>query len=417
MKMRVLWFSNCSLAASESNGSGSWLYAMSNLMRDKIELYNITEANVNEVEYKEANGIKEYILPLFKLKHGIPSSNKITLIKKLVDSIAPDVIHIWGLEKYWALLFSRKFLEYVPIIEIQGLLSSCFDVYWGGMTPMEILSTIKIKEILKPSSSLMCRKNNLGNKAKYENEVLSCFDVFSTQSQWTRDQLKSIAPTAITYNTKRPIRKEFWMANKWSVEKENTNYIIFTSISYYEPFKGIHILLKAINELVKRNKNVILKIAGPNLTTISNIRLGGYERCLLTYINENHLSEHIVFLGKLNSSSIVSELQSAHVFVNSSFVESFSASTAEALCLGVPSVISFAGAMPEFNLKRDTILCYSPSDYKSCAAHIEKIISSPILQRNLSINSISAINALSSNDVVVATQLEIYRDHLKSICK
>ena len=388
---------------------------MSRLMAKQIDLYNITESNVSSVIFNRSNGINEYIIPVFKLKSGIPSDKNISYIKSLVESINPDVVHIWGIEKYWALLFSRGYIDYEPIIEIQGLLSSCYDVYWGGMTPKEILSTIGLKEIIKPCSSLIWRKKKLESKARYEKEVLSAFNSFSTQSQWTRNQLKCINANANTYCTRRPIRKEFWSAPQWRSSSQGENLIIFTSISYYEPFKGFHILLRAVKELVKRNKNVELRIAGPDLPKISNIRLGGYERMLLDYIYNNNLSNNVKFLGKLNSEGIVQELSQAQVFVNPSLVESFSASTAEALCLGVPSVISYAGAMPEFNILKDTLLSYSPCDYKSCAAHIENIIYNSDLQSTLSRNSINVMRDLASDEIVIETQLAIYKKHLELI--
>lgn len=409
--MRVLWFSNCELAATTSKGSGSWLYAMSGLLASDIELYNITEADVSEIIYNEYNGIKEYVLPLFRLRNGIPSIENIEKICQIIDEVSPDLIHIWGIEKYWALLFARGYVKKNPILEIQGLLSACSDVYWAGLTPWEIIKTIGLKEFLKPSSSLCFRKRKVEARAKFENEALSKLRVFSTQSQWTRDQISFINHNAQLYETKRPVRREFLTFDKW-LKPSNNNLIVFTSLSYYEPFKGMHILLKAIRELKKKYADITLKVAGPDITKLSIIRTGGYEKLLLSFISKYDLKDNVVFLGRLNAEELVGELKNSNVFVNPSFVESFSASTAEALCLGVPTVISYAGAMPEFTEELQTALCYSPMDYKSCAAKIESLFTDSELSRRLSCNSIELLRRKCLDEYVQKVQLSIYEDFL-----
>lgn len=412
--MKILWFSNRELTTSISDGSGSWLYAMSDLLLDEVDLYNITEANVHDISFNESRGIKEYLLPKYKLKNGVPSKKNINRITEIVDKISPDVIHIWGIEKYWALLFARGYIKFNPIVEIQGLLSACNDVYWSGLSPLEIIKTLKLKEFLKPSSSLYYRKRKIAADAVLENEMLSKLKVFSTQSQWTRDQIQFVNFSAEVYKTQRPVRREFIQSPKWSKTLDG-RFIVFTSLSYYEPFKGIHILLKAIREIKRKYGNVILKIAGPNIKDVSWIRMGGYEKQLLSYISKYNLNSNVEFLGRLSASALVDELVSADVFVNPSFVESFSASTAEALCVGVPTVISYAGAMPEFTEEVKTALCYSPMDYKSCAAKIEALYINTELSSRLSQNAIEFIRSRCSAQSVKNTQLQIYRDYISKI--
>lgn len=83
--MKILWFSNCSITNTISTGSGSWLFAMRDVISNYVELYNITESNVKSVEYQETNKVKEYIIPrLHKKKDGLPSKKIIKEIKKIV---------------------------------------------------------------------------------------------------------------------------------------------------------------------------------------------------------------------------------------------------------------------------------------------------------------------------------------------
>lgn len=411
--MKVLWFSNCVLTNDNVKGSGSWLYAMSSLISHKVQLFNITESrNVSKIIRSEYNGITEFILPIYPLNNGLPSKKNIYKIKGIVEEIKPDIIHVWGIEKYWGLLFVRHYLNYHPLIEIQGVLSSCYDVFWGGMTPSEIIYSFSLKEILKPSCHLWLQKKAFKKKICYEKEIISHLKIISTQSQWTRNQLHSINPGALVFNTKLPIRAEFWNAKKWSSPQHENFIVVFSSLGYYHPFKGIHILIKAINELKTRGINVFLKIAGPNISELSFYLKSGYQRYILSLIKKMDLCNNVEFLGNLDASGIIYQLQNADVFVNPSFVESFSASTAEALCIGIPTVLSYAGAMPEFSQDLKTALYYSPTDYRTCASLIESLSINQDIRNEIIANSTKVIEKLCSSNMVVQTQLEIYKNFM-----
>ena len=110
-RVKVLWFSNCVLSKDASRGSGSWLFAMRDLIATDIELINIAEDSVGCICTHEGNKIREYLIPQWRLHKGIPSEEKIQEIIEIVNSEKPDLIHIWGVEKYWALLFSRGYIK------------------------------------------------------------------------------------------------------------------------------------------------------------------------------------------------------------------------------------------------------------------------------------------------------------------
>ena len=136
--MKILWFSNGILSKNSSKGSGSWLHAMRDLIAGEVELVNITNGAVPQIESNVGNGIKEYILPNWKLINGIPSEKNIKKIDDIVRTEHPDVIHIWGIERYWALLFSRKLIRHEHVLlEMQGVAVGSRNAFWGGLTPTE----------------------------------------------------------------------------------------------------------------------------------------------------------------------------------------------------------------------------------------------------------------------------------------
>lgn len=415
--MKVLWFSNAVIGNKNSKGSGSWLFAMKDIICKDVDLYNITQSNVNTIQFTCDEELKEYVLPIFKLKNGLPSKENINEIKKIVDEIKPDIIHIWGIEQYWGLLYSRGFLHGNPILEIQGLWSSCVNVYYGGIQLSTLVRMISFKEMIKPTIYLPhMMKNDIYNRSLFENEMISYFKLISTQSEWTREQIRlKINSEAKLFATKIPIRKYFYECKRWSIPNDEKRPIVFSSLSYNSPFKGLHILLQALTVLISKYPNLILKIAGVNLIDIPFYRRSSYENYLLKIITENNLSENIVFLGQLNASQIANELLTANVYVNSSFVESYSVAAAEALALGVPSVLSYAGAMPEFSKDKVVALYYSPLDFVACAGKIDTIISNINLQKELNENSISVMSGENDVEHVREIQLSIY-EHILMKC-
>lgn len=408
--MKVLWISNCSIVNTNCKGSGSWLFGMKDIICKHVELYNLTEGVVKSVEYHEDDDVKEYIIPISKLnKNGIPSNETIISIQTVINKVSPDIIHIWGLEKYWAKLYSMGYIKGNVLLEIQGLMSSCSNVFYGGLTPLEISHTHRLKELIKPSVKLENQYTFYCKKAKEELQLINNFKHISTQSDWTRNQITlSVNPECEIYDTLRPIRREFYEAESWKVNPKR-KLSIFTSIGYNVPFKGLHTLLKAFNLVLHKYSDAKLIIAGVNPNG-SIIKDNGYDRLIKDFISKNNIADNIEFPGKLDAKGIVEHLQQVAIYVNPTFVESYSAATAEALYLGVPSVLSYAGALPCFmgNESKQIASFYSPMDFVDCGAKICQLFENKEQQTLYSNNSKSVLSEKCEVSKVANIQLAIY---------
>lgn len=409
-RVKVLWFSNCVLSKDASRGSGSWLFAMRDLIATDIELINIAEDSVGCICTHEGNKIREYLIPQWRLHKGIPSEEKIQEIIEIVNSEKPDLIHIWGVEKYWALLFSRGYIKSERVLlEIQGVLSACTDVFWGGLTPKESKGLVSFRAVLYPPSKLSNIYRSFKRNSIYEEEIIRYFDNIAVQSKWTREQLSSICgqKTNFFYSL-RPIRQEFYKARKW-IKPNNSNPVVFCTVSYYTPFKGFHFLLRALHVLVQQNNNITLRVAGFDLSNRPFYVKSDYERFILKEITRLGLQNNIHFCGPLKAPQLVEEILSADVIVNPSLVESFSAAAAEALYLGAPVVLAYAGAMVNFSDDKEVALYYNPMDYRSLASKIKILMQDEICRNRLSTNAIEILNQICSPLHVKERQLEIYR--------
>lgn len=407
--MKVLWLSNCALNNVASSGSGSWLFAMRDLITKSVELVNITECKVEDITVSESNGVKQYLLPNWKKKGGIPSLENIERIAEIIKKEAPDIIHIWGVEKYWALLFSRGYIRHDKVLlEMQGVISACADVFYGGLTPKECRMLHSIKSALFKWSRLSFTFRSFQEKSKYEAELIRDFRNIAVQSEWTKEQLSTICSNSTSfYYSLRPIRQEFYEAPKWE-KKKHDNPVVFCSLSYYVPFKGFHFLLKALPLLKQQYPGIVLRIAGPDLANRRFYDVKDYERFVLKEIKRLGLQANIYFCGSLKAPQIIDEILNSDVVVNPSLVESYSAAAAESLFLGAPTVLGFAGAMVNFTEDKPVALYYNPMDYRSLAAKINLLIEDDELRKALAKNAIETLTRKCSPERVKQRQLDTY---------
>ena len=409
--MKVLWFSNGILSKEASTGSGSWLHAMRDLISSEISLVNITESRscINDVECHDGNGIKEYLLPQWKLHNGVPSGDNIQKINSIIVKERPNIIHVWGIEKYWALLFSRNLISFDRVLlEMQGVAASVVDVYFGGLTPKECKMIKSVKSLFFPKQKLSSLYMKAVVSAMREEEIVSSFKSIATQSDWTREQLSSICAEDTRYfHSLRPIRSEFYKAAKWG-GPVNESPVLYCSFSYYSPFKGTHILLRALALLKKKYPRIKLNIAGPSFYGIPFYRGMDYSKYLSCLIDKHSLRDNIHFCGSLNAAQITNEILHANVVINPSFVESFSAAAAEALYLGAPTVLAYAGAMVNFSNDAPVALYYNPMDYRSLAAKIDEMLTNKKKRDELTGNAIRMMTYKANPERVKEAQMKTY---------
>ena len=369
--MKVLWFCNCEFTDSKSAVSGTWLFAMANALVNTgaVQLFNITLGKVKKVTRCDYQSISQWLVPNETLKRkGLPDRKTIMEIQRIVEDIKPEILHIWGTEGYWGLLSAGGYIKGNIILEIQGLKFAIAKYFYSGLSLRDMLKCFGLKEFLKPSLSLPGLKHNFKKWGEFEKGMLRSHKFISTQSDWVRAYIKSVASPAHIFKTSILLRPEFIKADKWEAES-CVPYQIFTSFSSSASYKGIHILLDAIAVLNKRYPQIRLCIAGP---LKSGIREDGYSKWLKKKIKKLGISNNVSWLGSLDAKDLILQMYNANVVVIPSFVESYSVTFDEVLTIGVPTVASFAGAMPELAIHEKTALFFPPGDTALCVNAIEK---------------------------------------------
>lgn len=409
--MKILWFSNVNLT-TVCKATGSWLYSMSQALVEytDVNLVNITQiSSVSDIQQIDMNErFTQYLIPCYDLKDGIPKADNIIKIQNIVNKEAPDIVHIWGTESYWGLLTARGYIKGRVLLEMQGIISTCYKAFYANLTPSQIIRCFSIKEFLLPTRSLPFLRYNFFKKwITKENEILQKHKNIAVQSDWVKQYVNLFYRDKNIYHSMISVRKEF-LEKKWEKSTVVPNVTLVT-ITSSTPYKGLIDIIYATSYLKSRFSAIKLYIVGSFHYSLKDIRTSGYERMVIKTIKKLGLKNNIVFCGALNAKEIVDILSISDVFVQSSYIESYSLAVAEAMAFGIPSVVTYAGAIPELGEKDKNLSFYAPGDTYMCASKILNLLSNPPLQQAYSGSSREI--ALNRNDLKAAVdnQLKIYR--------
>lgn len=415
--MKILWFSNYRFSSKDDSRTGTWLGAMGRALvaTGQCNLVNVTIAPVDDLTFDESGGVRQWLLPFWKTGcDGMPSVANLAKIKELVDSEKPDLVHVWGLESYYGLLIARGIISgYKTLLDIQGIRFAVGNFFMGNLTLAEQIRCIGVKELLRWSISPIATQKRYLSFLDWEIETIRGFGDISYQSQWSHDYLKTLAsPNVKLHRTQRMLRKEFEVGG-WSLSSRNDSEPYIFAMCGAAPYKGLHIAVRAFSFLVKSRgsgRNLKMLIGGGMGRT--DYFRSGYLKFVQSEIKRLGLVANVAFLGPLNAGQMREYFLGASAFLHPSFIESYSLVVAESMSMGVPSVISYAGAMPELAVDGESALYYPSGDAVLCAERICRILDSDELAQKLSRNARDIAIKRNSHDKGVQRQLEIYHDVL-----
>jgi len=407
---KILWLCNNSFSENLIKGNGSWLQPMAEEIQSThdILLFNVTIGNVDKIEKNNYKNIVQWILPNDKTNkfNQIASIEICKEVTSIIELVHPDLIHIWGTESIWASIYRQGYIKYKTMIDIQGLLFVYTDYYYGGLTNREIIQSIHLKEILMPWRTLFNKKEVFRKRGKEEVSCLKSIKNISFQSVWVKNQVSIINTNAQYFATRIMLRTGFYISPQWKYKTITNSPVIFSSSSAAVSYKGLHVLIKAIVLLKRKYPDIQLRLAGT--IDVGNRLLDGYSKFLRTLIAKNGLKNNVVYTGSLDENQIIGELTNCNVCVVPSFIETYCLAFAEAMMVGVPVVVSFAGAMPELAEHNKEAMFYNPLDHVTCAAYIDQLIQNRHHAELLSSNARHRRLKENDKDLVVATQVSIY---------
>lgn len=411
--MRVLWFVNVVLpeAADGLNlplcHKAGWLegYIAAIRTSGKIELTVVTRSEaVNQTREIVVEGVQYIILP----STGVDITGPLTpeVVKEycaVIQSVSPDLIHFHGSEYHYGLLQAGNCLNVPAVLSIQGLMSECARVYFGGLSLREIFSAHTLGEI-RYRSGIWGGWRQFGRRARVENTIIMGMQHVIGRTRWDRAHVKAINSKVTYYYCDELLRPVFYRTER---ERENIQkFSIFTPSASY-PLKGFHILLKAVALLKEEFPGITIHLADSQSIHVK--ASGGYYRFLHKMIVDLQLTDCIEWIGPQDGAGMAKALATAHVFSLPSLIENSSNSLAEAMLVGVPSTVSLAGGLTSRVKDLSTALCFPAGDHVLLAECIRMLFMDDDLAQGLARNAQEVARKRHDYAVVSNDLLSIYQ--------
>jgi L-malate glycosyltransferase len=414
--MRVLWFTNIILpeASVELNLpvflSGGWLEGYLSALREHTDVHLIIITRSHLVSHKvkiNVKGVEHIVLPLGRIDITAKLSNDV--VKEYLAEINdayPDIIHFHGSEYHYGLLQAGGHLSAPAVLSIQGLMSECARVYFGGLSIHEIIHAHTLGEI-RYRSGIFGDWLRFRQRAIIEKSIIKSMLHVIGRTRWDRAHVKAMNSSVVYHHCEELLRPAFYQTER--INKNVQRYSIFTTSATY-PLKGFHVLLKAVALLKDDYPEITIRIAISQ--NINGKVVGGYSRFLQKLIKELKLTENIKWLGPQNDAGMAKALATSHIFVVPSFVENRSNSLAEAMMIGVPSVASLVGGMTCTVKDLSTALCFPVGDIAMLSECIRMLFGNNDLADRLALNAQTVARKRHDSKLVAHKLYSIYHSIL-----
>lgn len=356
--MKVLWLCNIMLPAiaealgcQPSNKEG-WLSGLVSALNKNQQENGIALAVAFPTD-KELDGCKGRIESLtyygFWENTAAPEIYDVGLeerLKRIVEDYNPDVIHCFGTEFPHTLAMTKIMAKTDKVlIGVQGLCTCCAEVYMADL-PEKIQNKVTFRDFVR-KDSLKKQQQKFSRRGEHERRAIQLVKHITGRTEWDRDQVLSWNPGASYYVMNETLRSDFYR-DVWQAEN-SVPHRIFVSQGDY-PLKGLHYVLEAMPDIVKKYPDTTLVVAGNPIirkkTLQGRIKVSAYGAYIEQLMERNGLQDKVVFLGKCNAEEMKAAYLQSSLFLCPSSVENSPNSLGEAMLLGMPCIAAKVGGIP-----------------------------------------------------------------------
>ena len=354
--MKVLWLVNIIMPElAEHLGRkpsvfGGWLTGAMNAVREAgHELVICATENRPDVQCCDVSGVRYYIAP-----NGSVEEME-ACFRAIVQREMPDVVHIYGteFEQCWAMASCAD--PERTVVQIQGAMTLLKDVVYAGL-PARLCRDKLLHKMLrkwnKGGQSIDLQRQSFERRAAVEQRVLQNAKYILGASEWGNAVAKAVNPDCITFDCNLILRDSFYTDDRWSPDTCE-KHSIFILFSY--PIKGFHKFLDALPLILRQYPDTMVYVVANRLPLRKYTGLKrliqdaapDYNWLIQKQIEQHKLQDHLKFVGHLKEAQVKERMLRSNVFVSASALENQSMTLGEAMILGVPSVASRVGAIPE----------------------------------------------------------------------
>ena len=419
--MKILWLINIPLPeVSQLMGErpspfGGWLInASKDLSRQEgIEL-SIAFPSNKANKFKELKGEKINYYPFNAIKE---SDKKIIEYNEsfntLLDSVKPDIVHIYGTEIAHAhsMVNICNRLNIKTVISIQGLVS-IIEKHMYSNLPIHAIYGSTLRNFIR-QDNVNGLKRLYKNRGKNEIEALKKTNHIIGRTTWDKACSNQINQDAKYHFCNETLRGEFYKY-QWDIN-DCERYSIFLSQGQY-PIKGLHYMLEAMPLILKRFPKVKLYISGKDIIKSDSFK----DKLLMTYYGKHikkmikrlGLEGNVIFTGPLDEEKMCQRYLKSHVFVCPSSIENSPNSLGEAMILGVPSIASYVGGIPDMLKDKEEGFLYQHDAPYMLAHYICEIFEKKDLAIKFSKNAREHALKTHDRDENTRRLIEIYNEIL-----
>jgi glycosyltransferase involved in cell wall biosynthesis len=201
------------------------------------------------------------------------------------------------------------------------------------------------------------------------------------------------------------------------------------------PEKGVHTLVEAMTEVVRRVPDARLDVLGgrsqlargylvdlsddPHVRSLGRFYRGDdrgvYARELEAAVAASGLAQHVTFHDAVPYEEVSRFYRQAAVVVNPSLSESFGRSLIEAMAYAVPVVATRVGGMPEIIDHGREGLLVAPEDAAGLAGAIVRVLSSPVAAAEMGRAGRSTVEERYTWDFIAARATDVYSEACRGI--
>lgn len=354
--MKILWLVNVSLPEAsllmgeKPSPFGGWLINASKTLveLEQVEL-SIAFPHNGTNNFKKLNGHDITYYPFHEIRDKDKKIIKnSTILRNIIEDAKPDLVHIYGTELAHSLsmvnVCKKENIE--TIVSIQGLVS-IYEKHMFVNLPFKVVYGLTIRNILRNDSVAGLKKIFI-KRGENEIEALRKTNHIIGRTTWDKACTSQISPLAKYYICNETLRDEFYR-HQWNIENCE-KHSMFLSQGQYS-IKGLHNILEAMPIIMSKYPNAKLYVGGKNITKSATLK----DKLLITYygkyikelIRKINIDNNVIFTGPLDEKQMCERYLKSNVFVCPSSIENSPNSLGEAMILGVPSVVSYAGGVPD----------------------------------------------------------------------
>lgn len=423
--LKVLWVCNVpipmiadDMGVNVPNICG-WLTGFANAIieNDDIELHiSFPQLGLKNMKSGKTGKISYYAFSQPRLLGLLPVENQLNAtpemnqhIKQIIQSVNPDILHIFGTEYPHSLVAVEAFGKPdKTIVNIQGL-PSFYWMHFNHGIPQYELKRFTLSNIIR--GNLLKQAAKLRQRGIAEIEVIKKVRNVIGRTDWDEACTTQINSDIRYFFCNESLRDSFY-DGIWSYEVCEKHSIFVSQAA--TPIKGIHFMIRAMPEIIREFPDTHLYVAGNNPiktdTIYEKLKISSYALYLKSLIKKFNLEDKITFVGNLNEIEMKSRFLKSNVFISPSSIENSPNSLGEAMILGVPCISSDVGGVKNLIEHQKEGFIYQSDAPYMISYYVKKYFKHPDLAKKM--GSAAQFHALSthSRNNNLKTLLNIYKE-------